>query len=56
MVPSMCVCNMYKYLLLQFMYTMCVNIAYDYLIVYLLHVMGCSSHCVALCVFFTDAC
>jgi hypothetical protein len=46
MLPSirMCICNMYKYLLLEFtMYTMCVNVCYDYLFVCLLEVAGCSS-------------
>jgi hypothetical protein len=41
-----CFCNMYKYLLLEFIYTMCVNVLYDYLFVYLLEMMGCSSCCV----------
>jgi hypothetical protein len=52
----MCVCNMYKYLLLEFMYTMCVNVSCDYLFVYLLQVMGCSYCCVLLCPFFINAC
>jgi hypothetical protein len=58
MVPPvrMCVCNMYKYLLLEFMYMMCVNVLCGYLFVYLLQVMGCSSCCVVLCVSFMNAC
>jgi hypothetical protein len=40
MVPSMCMCisNIYKYLLLEFMYMICVNVSYDYVFVYILQV------------------
>jgi hypothetical protein len=52
----MCIRNMYKHLLLEFIYMMYVNVSYDYLFVYLLQVTGCSSCSVVLCVLYTNAC